>query len=70
MGPQGVRQDLVTKPPPQKILASPLDYKEIKPVIPKGNQLLIFIGRSDAEVETPVLWPPDGKSQRIGKCCF
>ena len=66
MGPQGVRQDLVTKPPPQKILASPLDYKEIKPVIPKGNQLLIFIGRSDAEAEAPILWPPDVKNWLIG----
>ena len=46
---------------------SPLDYKEIKPVNPKGNQSWIFIGRTDAEAETPILWAPDGKSQLIGK---
>ena len=40
----------------------PLDCKEIKPVYPKGNQPWIFIGRTDAEVEAPILWPPDGKS--------
>ena len=43
----------------EKILESPLDCKEIKPVNPKGNQSWIFIGRIDAEAETPVLWPPD-----------
>ena len=42
-------------------------YKEIKPVSPKGNQLWIFIGRTDAEAEAPVLWPRDSKSQLIGK---
>ena len=42
-----------------KTLESPLDSKEIKPVNPKGNQLLIFTGRTDAEVEAPVLWSPD-----------
>ena len=41
---------------------SPLDCKEIKPVYPKGNQSGIFIGRTDAEAETPILWPPDAKS--------
>ena len=46
---------------------TPLDYKEIKPVSPQGNQSLIFIGRTDAEAEAPVFWPPDGKSQLIGK---
>ena len=47
---------------------SPLDFTEKKKtVIPKGNQLLVFIGRTDTEAETPVLWPPDGKSQLIGK---
>ena len=51
----------------EKALKSPLDSKEIKPVNPKGNQPWIFIGRSDAEVETLVLWPLDGKSQLIGK---
>ena len=46
---------------------SPLDSKEVKPVNPKGNQSWIFIGRTDAEVEAPVLWPPDAKSQLTGK---
>ena len=45
----------------EKTLASPLDWKEIKPVSPKGNQSWIFIGRPDAEAETPILWPPDAK---------
>ena len=44
-----------------------LDCKEIKSVNPKGNQPWIFIGRTDAETETPVLWPPDLKSQLTGK---
>ena len=48
-------------------LKSPLDCKEIKPVNPKGNQPWIFIGRTDAEAEVPILWPPDAKSQLIGK---
>ena len=51
----------------EKTLESPLDSKEIKPVNPKGNQPWIFIGRTDAEAETPVLWPPDMKSQLIRK---
>ena len=51
----------------EKTLESPLDYKEIKPVHPKGNQPWIFIGRTDAEAEAPVLWPPDAKSQLTGK---
>ena len=51
----------------EKTLKSPLDCKEIKPVNPKGNQLRIFIGRTDAEAEVPILWPPDAKSQLIGK---
>ena len=46
---------------------SPLDCKEIQPVHPKGNQSWIFIGRTDAEAETPVLWPPDIKNWLIGK---
>ena len=46
----------------EKTLESPLEYKEIKPVNPKGNQPSIFIGRTDTEAETPVLWPPDAKS--------
>ena len=51
----------------EKTLDSLLDCKEIKLVNPKGNQPLIFIGRTDAEAETPILWPPDGKSWLIGK---
>ena len=46
----------------EKTLNSPLDYKEIKPVDPKGNQSWIFFGRTDAEAEAPVLWPPDAKN--------
>ena len=49
----------------EKTLESPLDYKEIQPVNPKGNQSLIFIGRIDAEAETPILWSPDVKSSLI-----
>ena len=45
----------------EKTLESPLDCKEIKPVNPKGNQSWIFFGRTDAETETPILWPPDCK---------
>jgi len=51
----------------EKILESPLDCKEIQPVHPKGNQFLIFIGRTDAEAETPILWPPDTKNWLIWK---
>ena len=51
----------------EKTLENPLDSKEIKPVHPKGNQSWIFIGRTDAEAETPVLWPPDAKSWLIWK---
>ena len=51
----------------EKIFESPLDYKEIKPVNPKGNPSWIFIGRTDAEAEAPILWPPDVKSQLTGK---
>ena len=40
----------------------PLDDKEIQPVHPKGNQSWVFIGRTDVEAETPILWPPDAKS--------
>ena len=50
-----------------KTLESPLDCKEIQPVHPKGNQPRIFIGRTDAEAETPILWPPDEKNWLIGK---
>ena len=48
-----------------KTLESPLDCKVIKPVSPKGNQSWIFIGRTDAEAETLILWPPDGKNWLI-----
>ena len=51
----------------EKILETPLDCKEIKTVNPKGNQSWIFIGRTNAEAESPVLWPPDEKSWLIGK---
>ena len=57
----------------EKTLESPLDFKEIQPVNYKGNQSWMFIGRTDAEAETPILWPPDrknwltGKDPRLGK---
>ena len=51
----------------EKTLESPLDCKEILPVNPKGNQSWIFIGRTDAEDELPILWPPDAKNWLIGK---
>ena len=51
----------------QKTLENPLDCKEIKLVNPKGNQSLTFIGRTDAEAETPILWPPDVNNWLIGK---
>ena len=51
----------------EKILESPLACREIKPVHPKGNQSWIFIGRTDAEAETPILWSPDVKNWLIRK---
>ena len=51
----------------EKTLESPLDSKEIKPVHPKGNQTWMFTGRTDTEVEAPVLLPPDVKRQLVGK---
>ena len=51
----------------EKTLESPLDCKEIQPVPPKGNQSWIFIGETDAEAETPILWQPVTKSWLIGK---
>ena len=51
----------------EKTLESPLDCKEIQPVHPKGNQSWVFIGRTDVEVEIPILWPPDVKSWLIWK---
>ena len=50
-----------------KTLESPLDCKEIQPVHPKGDQSWVFIGRTDVEAETPILWPPDAKNRLIGK---
>ena len=49
----------------EKTLESPLDCKEIQSVHPKGEQSWVFIGRTDAEAETPIFWPPDAKSQFI-----
>ena len=51
----------------EKTLESPLDSKEIKPVNPKENQSSVFIGRTDAKTEAPILWPTNAKSQLIGK---
>ena len=51
----------------EKTLESPLDCKEIQPIYPKGNQFWIFIGRTDAETETLILWPPHVKNWLIGK---
>ena len=51
----------------EKTLGSPLHCKEIKQINPKGNQPWVFIERPDAEAEVPILWPPDTKSQLIGK---
>ena len=51
----------------EKTLESPLDCKEIQPVHPKGNQSRIFTGRTDAEAEAPILWPPDVKNRLTGK---
>ena len=51
----------------EKTLESPLDWKEIQPFHPKGNHFWIFIGRTDAEAEAPILWPPDAKNWLTGK---
>ena len=51
----------------EKMLERPLDCKEINPVTPKGNQSWIFIGRTDAKAEAPILWPPYAKNWFIGK---
>ena len=51
----------------ENTLESPLDSEEIQPVNSKGNQFSIFIGRTDAETETPILWPPNVKNGLIGK---
>ena len=50
----------------EKTLESPLDCKEIQPVHSKGDRSWVFIGRTDVEAETPILWPPDVKNQLIG----
>ena len=50
-----------------KTLESPLDFKEIKPINPQENQSWIFIGRTDAETEAPMLWPPDGRTDLLEK---
>ena len=51
----------------EKTLESPLDCKEVQPIYPKGDQSWVFIGRTDAKAETPILWPPHEKSWLIGK---
>ena len=51
----------------EKTLESPLDCKEIQPAYPTGDQSRVFIGRTDAEAEAAILWPPDVKSQFFGK---
>ena len=51
----------------EKTLESPLDCKEIQPVHPKGDQSWVFIGRTDAEAETPILWPPHGRVDSLEK---
>ena len=51
----------------RRLLKSPLDCKEIQSVHPKGNQSWIFIGRTDAEADTPILWPPDAKNWLTGE---
>ena len=51
----------------EKTFESPLDCKEIQPVHPKGDQSWVFIGRTDAEAETPIFWPPHVKGWLIGK---
>ena len=51
----------------EKTLESPLDCKEIQLVHPKGDQSWLFIGRTDVEAETPILWPPDAKTLMLGK---
>ena len=51
----------------EKTLESPLDCKDIQPVHPKADHSWVFIGRTDAKAETPILWPPDGNNRLIGK---
>ena len=55
----------------EKTLESPLDSKDIQPVHPKGNQSWLFIGRTGAEAETPIFWPPDAKNWHLKRpCCW
>ena len=65
----GVQAFLNMNPPPTSLptTKSPLDCKETQPVNPKGDQSWVFIGKTDAEAETPILWPPDAKNWLIGK---
>ena len=51
----------------EKILESPLDFKEIQPIHPNGDQSWVFIGRTVVEAETPILWPPDAKRDSLEK---
>ena len=51
----------------ENTLESPLDFKEIQPVHPKGDQSWVFIGRTDVEAETPILWPPDARGDSFEK---
>ena len=51
----------------EKTLESPLDYKEIQPVYPKGDQSLVFVGSTDVEAKAPILWPPDAENRPTGK---
>ena len=51
----------------EKTLASPLDCKEIQPVHPEGDQSWVFVGRTDVEAETPILWPHDAKADSLEK---
>ena len=51
----------------EKTLESPLDFREIQQVHPKGDQSWVFTGRTDAKAETPILWPPDAKALTLGK---
>ena len=51
----------------EKTLENPLDFKEIQPVHPKGDQSWVFIGSTDVEAETPILWPPDANSDSLEK---
>ena len=67
MGLQRVRHDCPRLLPLEKTLENPLDRKENQSVHPKGNQSWILIGRTDAEAETPILWPPDAKNWLIWK---